>query len=78
MSEFRTAARQFVAEHHKKVVLLIEDMQEPLSPIVRAFLGDLLELHNDSLINVIFTISDYSMVSMLKGGKYAHISYCRF
>jgi hypothetical protein len=70
MGEFRVAAREFLETTKTKVVVIVEDIHSipgPLSVEVRSFLGKLVDLHNDGLINVVFTVSDFSAVSLLRG-----------
>jgi hypothetical protein len=68
MREFRDAVSEFLKSEKKKVVVLVEDIhsvQGPLPLTVREFLGKLVGLHNDGLVNVVFTVSDFSAVSLL-------------
>lgn len=73
MSKFRVAAQEFLETTKTKVVVIVEDIHsipELLSIEVCSFLGKLVDLHNDGLINVVFTVSNFSTVSLLHDGNY--------
>jgi hypothetical protein len=70
MEAFRVAARAFKEQNGSRVVMLIEDIHGLISAQVpndlRRFLGQLLNMYNAGLVDVIFTVSDYNAVEMPK------------
>lgn len=56
-----------------KPLLLIEDIHSTsqrgnLPAVIVQFLGVLLDLYNEGILNVVFTVSDVSVVPLLESG----------
>jgi hypothetical protein len=77
MGMFEIACRKFTETNGIKPILIVEDLHSckkpnhnSLVPGATSLASDLVRIHNDGFLNVVYTMSDFSGVGLLKSGKY--------
>ncbi len=80
MLVFETACRQYKRKTGQKVKLCVEDLHNSragatLSPQATQFASSMVRLHNDGFLSVVFTMSDFEGVGLLRAGMRCAASY---
>jgi hypothetical protein len=72
MNVFAAACKEFTVQEHRKPILIVEDLHRGQSIHQGAahLAGDLVRIHNDGFLNVVYTMSDFTSVGFLRQGKH--------